>query len=178
MNLAIPSIVLLIVVMGLTCRGQQARTINHAVTQNGSSGTMPKTISSTTCRDVHVLEDPFTHLRWIRLLDSVHPTGPARLIPLPSTTGIEIQDAGCTMSGATFAATREQRLPVIRAGEHIIIEQQTSFARLRLEATALAPALPGAFVRVQLKTDGQVLSVIADGPRHARLPAGTGAARW
>jgi hypothetical protein len=128
------------------------------------------------CRDRRLFEDPSTHLYWMRMPDPAHPAGPAKLIPLTAADRVSIQVQRCAVTGP-MSNHLNRRLPVIFARDTVVVEQQTPVSTVRLQATALTSARAGDSLRVRLKSNERVLSVIADGPHLARLPVGK-EAQW
>lgn len=104
-----------------------------------------------------VIEDPTLGSRWVLVKDAEHPGGPGRLVMEPQ--------------GLQRGATRERAAaPVIRAGDRVLVEENTPVARGVLEAIALGSARQGAAFRVRLTVGGLVVRVIAAGPGRAILP--------
>ncbi|MGB6191129.1 MAG: hypothetical protein WBF42_01565 [Terracidiphilus sp.] len=58
--------------------------------------------------------------------------------------------------------------PVIRAGDLVIVEEDSAVAWVRLEAVATMPAAAGAEIKVRLRTAGTVNGT-AIGPGRVRL---------
>jgi hypothetical protein len=168
------TVILLIVTVALVCAGQRPGSRGGPDSQIGNTQSLAKPAVSSACRDARLFEDPSTHLRWMRLQDPTHPAGPAELVPLPA--GKSIQGQVCAVIGHV-SHRLDRPLPVIHATEAVVVEQQTPVSMVRLQATALASARAGDSLRVRLKSNQQVLLVIADGPHHARLPVGK-EAQW
>ena len=57
--------------------------------------------------------------------------------------------------------------PIIRAGDHLSIEQHSAVADVQLTAIALGPAKAGSTLNVRLEIGGRVVRAIAVGPGHA-----------
>jgi len=75
------------------------------------------------------------------------------------------KERGDGPEGATEAA--RLWLPVIRAGDRLIVEEKTAVAEVRLEAVALGPAGNGFPLLVRLKIGGRVVRAVALGPGRA-----------
>jgi hypothetical protein len=60
-------------------------------------------------------------------------------------------------------------IPVIRAGDRLIVEEHTAVVDAVLEARALNPAAAGAPLDVRLTMGGNVVRVVAVGPGRAAL---------
>jgi hypothetical protein len=103
-----------------------------------------------------VIEDPHSGRRWVLATDPKHPGGPGRLVE---------QGAG---GGVISAATQKAPL-VIRAGDRVLVEENTRVARGLFEAVALSTARQGASFRVRLRVGGRVVRAIAIAPGRAML---------
>jgi hypothetical protein len=108
------------------------------------------------------IDDPHTGLRWLLFRDPAHPGGPGRLVPV---------SAGAPQpAGSDNARLLDPPLPpIIRAGDRVIVEQETPVIDARLEGTALGPAQPGSALRVRLRIGGQIVSAVALAPGRAAL---------
>ena len=103
-----------------------------------------------------VIEDPHSGRRWVLATDPKHPGGPGTLVE---------QGAG---GGVKSAATQKAPL-VIRAGDRVLVEENTRVARGLFEAVALSTARQGASFRVRLRVGGRVVRAIAIAPGRAML---------
>jgi hypothetical protein len=112
---------------------------------------------------VREIDDTSVGLRWRLLKNSDHPAAPGRLMPV---SAIVTQSRARHFEPNGSAA---RRALVIRAGDPIIVEEDSSVVRLRLEAVAMIPAVTGAVFQARLRTGMAVVSVIAMGPGRARL---------
>jgi hypothetical protein len=68
---------------------------------------------------------------------------------------------------AVLAAQQTSILPVIHAGDRLIVEENTRVAVARLEAIAMGPALRGSPLNVRLSIGGNVVRAVALGPGRA-----------
>jgi hypothetical protein len=59
--------------------------------------------------------------------------------------------------------------PMIRAGDHVRVEEHSAVVDARLEAVALGSASAGSVFNVRLAIGGKVMRAIADGPGRATL---------
>jgi flagella basal body P-ring formation protein FlgA len=59
--------------------------------------------------------------------------------------------------------------PVIRAGERLVVEENSKFIEARLQGVALNPAPIGSVFDVRLSIGGKVVRVVALGPGRAVL---------
>ncbi len=115
------------------------------------------------------IDDPGTGNRWLLERDPDHPGGPGRMVlAAPGVSG------GAGSARATAQAARTPLLPVIRAGERVIVEENTPLVEARLEAIALAPALAGSVFAVRLQIGGKVVRAVALGPGRAAFASQIG----
>ena len=108
---------------------------------------------------VREIDDPRNGDRWLLVRDSSHPGGPGLLL-LASAAKITSGQAGPELAAQP---------PIIRAGDRVIVEENTAVAEARLEAVALSPAWPGSLFSVRLAMGGRVLRVLAARPGRAVL---------
>jgi hypothetical protein len=66
-------------------------------------------------------------------------------------------------------------VPVLRAGDRLIVEEDTPVVAAHLEATALGLATVGGELDVRLKIGGKVVRAVALGPGRAALKTPRGA---
>lgn len=131
----------------------------------GASGnsiqlSLPQT-ESVTWEVVREIDDPHSGTRWVLKRDSSHPAGPGRLEPVAD---FEEKIA----RGEPLAAVRRP-VPAIRAGDHLILQEDTAVVEVRLEAVALGAAVVGSPLKVRLKIGGVVVRAVALAPGHAAL---------
>lgn len=122
------------------------------------------------------IDDPHTGDRWLLMRDDSAPGGPGRLVLVASQRSAaagELDSSARHLSEAN--QSHEARpLPVIRAGDSLIVEEHTAIADARLEARALSPAAPGSTLKVRLSIGGKVMRAVALGPGRAALQAEPG----
>jgi predicted secreted protein len=111
---------------------------------------------------VREIDDPHTGDQWMLMRDPFHPEGPGRLVL-----------AGGPAMRQASAVTRDDTppnaprailtpfLPVIHAGDALIVEERTAVVVARLEAVALGPAAQGAVFKARIKIGGKVVRAIA-----------------
>ena len=126
---------------------------------------------------VREIDDPHTGARWLLMRDSSHPGGPGRMVlatgprgqalsDVRSDTRIRAQDdSGPYQPGSAPAQ------PVIRAGDRLIVEENTAVVEARLEAVALNAAAIGSPLNVRLAIGGKVVRAVAVAAGRAALPA-------
>jgi len=139
-----------------------------------SSGQVSGQVSGTateTGQVVREIDDPHLGTRWLLVRDPQHPGGPGRLTMVPLVSNrTQRRRAG----GAATEFVRELRLPVIRAGDRLIVEAITPVVEARLEAVALSPAEVGSMLEARLKIGGRVVPAVALGPGRAALQLESG----
>lgn len=117
---------------------------------------------------LRAIDDPFNGARWLLLRNPEYPAGPARLLLVESgRSGLrQPTEAGDGRHDAVGAAPIPLR-PVIRAGDRLVVEENTPVVAAHLEATALGPAAPGSPLAVRLRIGGRVVQTVALGPGRA-----------
>jgi hypothetical protein len=115
------------------------------------------------------IDDPHTGDCWLLVRNDRVPGGPGRLVLAHRNA------AGGAARRAAGPTGEAQILPVIRAGDRLILEEHTARVDAVLEARAMNPAAPGASLDVRLTIGGSVVRAIALGPGRATLQKETGA---
>jgi hypothetical protein len=105
------------------------------------------------------IDDPHSGARWLLLPNPNHPGGPGRLVLA----------AGGDRTGSAAVAIAVPARPVIRAGDELVVEENTVVVEARLEARALGSASLGNTLHARLKMGGKVVPVVALGPGRAAL---------
>jgi hypothetical protein len=108
---------------------------------------------------VREIDDPRNGDRWLLMRDPDHPGGPG-LLRVVSAVRLNTGQAGPSPA---------EKAPIIRAGDRVLVEENTAVAEARLEAVALGPARQGSPFNVRLIMGGKVLRVLAAGPGRAVL---------
>jgi len=115
---------------------------------------------------VREIDDPHTGQRWLLVRDGQQPGGPGRLL-LAGQASAEQAQAGQvqaetvrrepgSVSGRIAAAPAEFGfLPVIRAGDRLVVEEHTPVVDALLEARALNPAAQGSALEARLSIGGR-----------------------
>ena len=108
---------------------------------------------------VREIDDPSNGDHWLLVHNADHPAGPGLLL-LVSAERIRPRQAG---PGPKV----EPVLPVIRAGDRVIVEENTPVVEAQLEAVAMSPAMAGSSLNVRLSIGGKVIRAVASGPGRA-----------
>jgi hypothetical protein len=112
---------------------------------------------------VREIDDPHSGARWLLMRNSDHPGGPGLLVLAEGGRNpVQRGQAGFGPSGVDPQT-------VIRAGERLIVEENTPVVEARLEAVALGPAVIGSVLDARLKIGGRVVRAVALGPGRAEL---------
>lgn len=131
---------------------------------------------------VRAIDDPYTGNYWLLERDPDHPGGPGRLVLVPraaqtdgpdSEPGSESDGAGPRQAAPDAIA--RALAPVIRAGDRLMVIENTAVAEARLEAVALGPAVRGADFEVRLQIGGKEVRAVALGPGRAAFADQIGA---
>jgi len=120
-------------------------------------------VSTSTVRGNEILreiDDPRNGDRWLLVRDDSHSGGPGLLV-LVSADRLQPRQAMPALAAA--------QPPIIHAGDHVIVEENTAVVEARLEATAMSPAQAGSPLNVRLTMGGKVLRVLAAAPGRAVL---------
>jgi hypothetical protein len=126
--------------------------------------------SAATGEIVREIDDPHTGDRWLLVRNDQVPGGPGRLVLVAAHRN---RSAGAAL-GAESQTGTTQFLPVIRAGDRLIVEEHTTRVDAVLEARALNPAAPGSALEVRLTIGGNVVRAVALGPGRAALQPNIG----
>lgn len=110
---------------------------------------------------VREIRDPYSGNHWLLVRDLNDRGGPGRLVLLAH--GASVSPAGDRPVAAAAA------MPVIHAGDALVVEEHTAILDARLEALALGTAVMGAEFKARLKVGGKVVRVLALGVGRAGL---------
>jgi hypothetical protein len=128
---------------------------------NFHSGLLATTEVTSTGEVVREINDPQTGRRWLLMRDPSSSGGPGRLVSVQEFS----QGAHSSESApAPLLVCERASTPVIHAGEHVILEENTALVNARLEAVALGPAQNGSQLSVRLVLGGHVVRALALGP--------------
>jgi hypothetical protein len=121
---------------------------------------------STRAGVVREIDDPHLGMRWLLLRSLDHPGGPGRLVVASvSGSASPIQQS----AGPITEVGAGPLPPVIRAGERLIVEENSPLVEARLEAVALGSAAVGSTLEIRLRIGGVVMGATALGPGRAVL---------
>lgn len=126
---------------------------------------VPKQLADLVVREI---DDPHSGARWLLMRNHDNPAGPGRLVLIAAVN----RQAGRGTISTTSAEMIPPR-PVIRAGDRLIVEENTAVIEARLEAVALGPATLGSTFDVRLKLGGKVARVVALAPGRAAFQTRT-----
>jgi hypothetical protein len=115
------------------------------------------------------IDDPHNGDRWLLTRNADNPAGPGMLVRV-SGARLGPQRAGLSEDSQAAAPA----LPVIRAGDRLIVEEDTPVVSARLQATAMNPAAAGSVLNVRLAIGGRVMRAVALAPGRAALEPETG----
>ena len=104
---------------------------------------------------VREINDPHSGVRWLLLVNMLHPGEPGRMVRADTASG--------ELPFTPTVGRKDLALPqvVIHAGEKVILEEHTHVVDARLDAIALNPAAVGGTVRVRLAVGGRVVRSLA-----------------
>jgi hypothetical protein len=137
-------------------------------TASKAPGTSLRTIPSvdSCCAQAYALDDVIREIddsqnstRWLLLRDPRFPGGPGRLVQA-SELQIDSSDDVSRKAGQQRPVRAVIRW-VIRAGDRLVVEQDTPRIQAWLEGVALGPAAIGSSLNVRLAIDGKVLCTVA-----------------
>jgi hypothetical protein len=112
--------------------------------------------------------DQSNGIRWILHRDETGSPGPGRLV-LTSFAGSPADSLVGEDSPSHKSPERNSTapVPIIHAGDRLIVEEHTASVDAYLEAVALGSATTGAALTVRLKIGGRTVRAIAQGPTRA-----------
>ena len=116
------------------------------------------------------IDDPSTGNKWLLLRDNTHPGGPGRLVLVAGPPGAA-RSAGSAGSQPGPRSNAIALIPLIHAGDRLIVEKNTAIVNERLEAVALGPGFKGSSFEVRLEIGGKVFRAVALGAGLAEFAA-------
>jgi len=125
-----------------------------------------------TTRVLREVTDSCLGLRWRLVVDPAHPAWPGRMVLLDRMDIVERK-----VASADRVRVSEPTINVIRAGDRVVVIQDSGIVRARLQAIAIESAATGQTLRVRLigndsrwytatplvASSGPVISVVATG---------------
>jgi hypothetical protein len=108
---------------------------------------------------VREIDDPHSGAVWLLFRDAERPGGPGRLM-LAAQSNARARNPKDPVPVA-------ESLPVIRAGDALIVEEHSAVVDARLEAIALGSAARGSAFKARLRIGGKVVRVVALAPGRA-----------
>lgn len=112
------------------------------------------------------IDDPASGARWLLVRSGIRPGGPGRLV-LVGDPDLPAPDSHLQIP------VTHSLVPVIRAGDALLLEEHTAAVDLEFEAIALGPARIGNRLRVRLELGGRMVNATATSCGHATLASGT-----
>jgi hypothetical protein len=126
------------------------------------SSSSPADVSPASGEILREIDDPRNGDRWLLLRDEDHPAGPGRLVLVSALPSME--------NSANQTGRRpDAPSPVIRPGDHIVVEEHSALVDARLEAVATEPAWSGSVFSARLTLGGRIVRARAAGPGRATL---------
>lgn len=133
------------------------------------------------------IADPCLGFHWRLIVDPAGQGRPGRLVLLDqngTTAGGSMNGAHTVLASA--ASMLDSASVIIRAGEHVVVDQDTGVVRARLNAIALESAASGQQLRVRLIVGpglsrnglSRNVELTAPGPVVSALATGAGEVRW
>ncbi len=159
----------LLLTLGIWVAALSAARSARAADQSSSVAPRPVPLEGRIFREIR---DANSGACWLLVRDAAHPGGPGRLLLAEKSPIRKPGDQNAqSQTGARQAAEFSQvlSLPVIRAGDRLMVEEKTPTVEVHLEAVALGPAVVGAEFDARLKIGGKLVRVLAQGPGRATL---------
>jgi hypothetical protein len=141
-------------VWALAAGGQTSR---NAASGNRALGVASANAAAVVQNVYREIDDPYSGEHWLLLRDANHPGGPGRLM-------LTVQKSSTRQESGKDGARPVKRMPVIRAGDALIVEEHTAVLDARLKAVALSAACQGETLTAHLAIGEKVVRVVAEGP--------------
>lgn len=103
---------------------------------------------------VREIDDPHSGDVWLLTRNSEHAGGPGRLV-------LAQQQSSSRSRTIRDRKPTAENLPVIRAGDALVVEEHSPVVDARLDAVALEPAAKGGALKARLRIGGNVVRVVA-----------------
>jgi hypothetical protein len=181
----------MLVAIGLCCGApggcqKQVGSSSRSVARGGQAGSRDPVPA------IREIDDPHTGVRWELRRDPSHPGGPGLLTEIPGTEGGEgrpglrteipgteggegrpglLTEIPGTEGGEGSRGKQgpARQTPAVRAGDRVLIDEDSPIAVIHLEAVALRPALIGSEILVRLAPSGSLFHAVVLGPGRATL---------
>jgi hypothetical protein len=129
-------------------------------------------------RLIRVIEDPNLRDHWLLCRNLDHPGGPGRLLLVTANRPVSgsILPEGAPGADAVAAFKDAARL-AIRAGDRLVVEENSAVAEARLGAVALESAAVGSAFHARMEIGGRELRVVAVASGRATFQPEDGAGR-
>ena len=112
-------------------------------------------------RLIRVIEDPNLGDRWMLCRNLDHPGGPGSLLHVAAQSAVKWNRLGGAESTNSLERDPAAIRPVIRAGDRVIVEENSAVAEARLTAVALESATVGSAFNARLEIGGKVVRAVA-----------------
>lgn len=123
-----------------------------------------------------VIADATTHRLWLLKRNYKRPAAPASLVPLSTESPCAFfLTKAC--GECSHLKSHGQVVPVIRAGDTLILSEHTAVSDLRVEAVALSAADAGEVMTVRMKAGGRLFHALVTAPGQATLLVRAGEAQ-
>lgn len=157
--------VLLIVAASTACAQSSTHSGSQVILSSGGLASVETLGLGVQGEVVREIDDPHTGDRWLLVRNDQVPGGPGRLVLVAAHRNLP----GGRILRLADEAREAEVLPVIRAGDRLIVEEHTARVDAVLEARALNPAVLGSAFDVRLAIGGNRVRAIALGPGRAAL---------
>ncbi len=128
-------------------------------------------------RLVRVIEDPNLGDHWLLCRSLDHPGGPGRLLQVAANRVARMNKLAGSARAVEAVAFNDAAMPAIRAGDWVVVEENSAVAQARLGAVALESATIGSAFHARMEIGGRVLRVVAVGSGRAVFLLQNGAGR-
>jgi hypothetical protein len=131
-------------------------------------------VESASASHVREIFDRSSGNRWILQRDETGSAGPGRMV-LMTPPRSPMHSGSCRHAPSHKGPERDSitPIPIIHAGERLILEEHTAKIESRLEAVALGQAATGAVLAVRLKVGGKTVKAVAQSPGRAVILRGS-----
>jgi hypothetical protein len=153
---------MLLTLLTLAASGLRAHAESHAVPNREVRIAAASDGAAGLLREI---DDPSSGTRWLLVRDQSNPGGPGRLELVTPESNPEA--LGTRARVPLVAQIRP--VPVIRAGDKLVVEEHSATTDAYLEGVALGPAVRGSALNVRLSIGGRMVRAVAVAPGRAAL---------